>query len=753
MVTECREINISGVVQGVGFRPFVYRLAKALKITGYVKNIGADVLISAEGTAETLDIFITEIKNNNLPAAQINDITISSVKTKKYSDFVIADSDINAGSTNNVSADIAICDDCRNELFNPADRRYQYPLINCTNCGPRYSIINAVPYDRCNTTMINFEMCDDCNDEYNDPDNRRFHAQPISCHNCGPQVTLSKLNGEVIATKNEAIIQASALLLTGEILAIKGIGGYHLACNADDAMAIQKLRTRKKRDEKPFAIMAANIADAMEICQISAAEKLLLNSPAAPIVLLQKSGKKLPADIAPDNDYLGVMLPYTPLQLQLFYHSKLKYMVMTSANIIDEPIIYDDEDANARLIGIADYTLTHNRPIHTRVDDSVAKVFDDKPIFLRRSRGYVPTAINLNFIYENHNILACGGHLKNSFCINNGSHFFISQHIGDLENYETYQSYTSSIKLVSELLQVTPEYIACDLHPDYLSTQYANDSGLEVVAVQHHRAHIAGCMAENNYAGEIIGVAFDGTGYGDDGNIWGGEFFTGTLNNLQRAAHLEYIDLPAEHGRSTPWKSAIGYLIHNNIDTGILCEKENDTELLSSYISKKINTYKTSSMGRLFDAVSAIIGIKKRITYEGQAAIALEFVANSYDGAIDEYAFNISSGGIMTVEISGIINGVITDKLIGCSNAYIAARFHETIAQIILKMALKLRDINKINHIALSGGVFQNNRLLKRVYVLLTSANFNILINRILPANDGGISLGQSVLALYRKGE
>jgi len=750
---ECWGINISGVVQGVGFRPFVYCLAHEIGITGYVKNIGANVYILAEGDINSLNIFIKKIEVNPPPAAKINNISTISIPLKNHDNFIIADSCDVENSVNNVSADLAICDDCKRELFDNSNRRFQYPLINCTNCGPRYSIVKSVPYDRCNTTMAEFEMCGDCQNEYNNPRNRRFHAQPISCHKCGPQVELTEINGDNISIKNAAMIQTGELLKSGKIIAVKGIGGYHLACNASDVNAVNRLRKRKKRDEKPFAIMAADLTAIKDICIISEVEEALLSSSAAPIVLLKKNEEILPAEIAPKNNNLGVMLPYTPIHLQLFHSSGLKYLVMTSANISDEPIVYEDAEVNVKLDGIADYILSHNRPIHTRVDDSVTRIFDNKPYFLRRSRGYVPTSITVEFIKNRSNIIACGGHLKNSFCLNDGNNFFVSHHIGDLENYETFTAYINGIKLLSDLLGVSPKYIVCDLHPNYLSTKYAYDSGLPVIQVQHHRAHIASCMAENNYNGKIIGIAFDGTGYGDDGNIWGGEFFTGALDNLQRSAHLEYVDLPAEQGRSTPWKSALGYLNQFGLDATILGENATDIELLSSLIANKTNTYRTSSMGRLFDAVSAIIGMRKTVTYEGQAAIELEFAANNNNGEINSYPFNIIDGETITVGISGIINGVVEDRNHGYSSSFIAARFHETVAEIILQMAFKLRNKEQINYIALSGGVFQNIYLLERVNYLLKSADFNVMLNRLLPANDGGISLGQAVLALYRKGE
>jgi hydrogenase maturation protein HypF len=728
-------------------------LAHDIGITGYVKNIGADVHILAEGDVGRLNRYIKKIKENHPKAAKIIDISILVIPLRKHEKFIIADSSYVENSINNVSADLAICDDCKRELFDSSDRRYQYPLINCTNCGPRYSIVKNVPYDRSNTTMAEFEMCDECREEYNDPCNRRFHAQPVSCNNCGPHVILFDIDGNEIAVKNDAIKQAAEFLKSGEILAVKGIGGYHLVCNALDAFAVKKLRERKKRDEKPFAIMAADIDTIRNICFMSNVEEELISSTATPIVLLKKNREVLPVEIAPNNDNLGVMLPYTPIQLQVFHYSGLNCLVMTSGNIIDEPIVFDDSEVNVRLNGIADYVLSHNRPIHTRVDDSVVRIFDDKPYFLRRSRGYVPISVTVDFIKEPVNIIACGGHLKNSFCLNDGNIFFVSHHIGDLENYETFQAFENGIKLLTYLLGVSPQYILCDMHPDYFSTKYAYDSGLPVVTIQHHRAHIASCMAENNYDGEIIGVAFDGTGYGDDGNIWGGEFFTGTLENLKRAAHLEYVDLPVEHGRNTPWKSAIGYLLKHNFDTKIIEENESDIEMLSTFILNNVNNYTTSSMGRLFDAVSAITGVRNTVTYEGQAAIELEQAANSYKGKVKCYPFDIIEGKIITLGIFGIINGVVKDKMNGCSSSFIAARFHETVAEIILETALELRNYTNINHIALSGGVFQNIYLLNRVNIKLKSANFNILLNRILPANDGGISLGQAVLALYRKGE
>lgn len=748
------EIIIRGIVQGVGFRPFVYRLATTLGIQGSVRNVMATVVIAAEAPRAVLDDFVRRLSTEAPPLATITEITTRKIAARGEQGFTIDASEAGDTEAVYISPDIALCADCRRELLDPTDRRYRYPLVNCTNCGPRLTIVKDVPYDRERTTMQAFPMCADCAREYHNPLDRRYHAQPTACPVCGPTVTLHDTAGAAVAEGDTAIRQAIAHLVEGKILAIKGLGGYHLACNARDAAAVQRLRRRKARDEKPFAVMA-NIAVAETICKMDDDERAVLQSPTAPIVLLPKRAHHdLPEEIAPGNPCLGVMLPYTPLHVLLFADSPLTLLVMTSGNISGEPICFDDDEAHQRLSGIADYRLTHNRPIHTRVDDSVVRMVQGSRHFIRRSRGYVPTPVAVRGLASPTPVLACGGHLKNTFCLNRGEDYYLSHHIGDLENVAAMEAFEDGIDLFQRLLGITPEIIAHDLHPAYLSTQYALGRDLPHVGIQHHRAHIAACLAENGIADDVIGVAFDGTGYGDDGRIWGGEFFTGSLSGLTRVGHLEYVTLSGgDAAVLAPWKTALGYLRHAfGADAPaaqhLLGIPDNDLSLVGMALAKRLNTYETSSMGRLFDAVTALCGLRTSASYDGQAAMELEFAASYHTGAVSPYPFSLTTkGDVFQVRTGELIRALVEERLHGATAGAMAARFHQTMAAVILEGCRLLRMRTGLRQVALSGGVFQNRLLLERAVALLTADGFTVHLHRQVPANDGGLALGQAVLA------
>ncbi|MEN6316662.1 MAG: carbamoyltransferase HypF [Clostridiaceae bacterium] len=773
-------VEIDGVVQGVGFRPFIYTLAASLGIKGLVCNIGTGVAIEAEGSEEKLGRFIKLIRQKAPPLSQIRNIKVSETILKNYGDFSIGKSVRSEDSDIFIPPDMAVCDDCIKELFDRNNRRYLYPFINCTNCGPRFTIIGDTPYDRINTTMKTFEMCTFCSSQYTDPSDRRYHAEPVSCPECGPQLRLLDAQGADV-NAGDPIGLAAELLSKGNIVAIKGIGGYHLACDALNDSAVHTLRVRKYRDEKPFALMADSLGTVKKYCRVGPEEESLLTGIKKPIVLLEKLDHvRLPEDIAPMNPYLGIMLPYTPVHLLLFRphpsgtagSTKLELLVLTSGNISSEPIFYRDSEAVEGLKGIADYFLVHNREIYTRADDSVTRIFMGNEYIIRRSRGYVPASVTVGIpsVSASKNsvsVIGVGGELKNTFCLNRKNEFYVSQHIGDLENLETYEAFERSIAHLSSMLHVKPEAVAYDLHPDYLSTRYALSSGIGIkIPVQHHHAHHTSCMAENGLEGEIIGVVFDGTGYGEDGCIWGGEFFTGGVERVDRIGHLDYVPMPGgEASVKEPWRMAASYLLSLFPDfdlrlfqaevsqaEGISLFKgitSDSLKTISQMIAKKINCPLTSSMGRLFDAVSALTGIRNVITYEGQAAIELEFLAARGDHG--SYGFEIRKAGkFFIIKTNGIFSGIISDIKNRVSKEIIAAKFHETVSEIVLAGCEEARTETGLDRVALSGGVFQNITLLDKSVRKLKKRNFRVYIHSRVPANDGGISLGQAVIAAAR---
>jgi hydrogenase maturation protein HypF len=757
-------ISVRGIVQGVGFRPFVYGLAVEHNLKGWVYNTSEDVKIEVEGETEAVEQFERELETKAPPLAHIENITIEHHPPLGYKNFEIRHSQAQEGKYQLISPDVATCQACLGELLDPEDRRYRYPFTNCTNCGPRFTIIEDMPYDRPKTTMRYFQMCPQCQAEYDNPLDRRFHAQPNACPQCGPQVELVDNQGNMV-TELSPIAAASQLLKEGKIVAIKGLGGFLLACDATNDTAVKTLRHRKKRSSKPFAIMVTDIDEAKGHCDVSPEEEDLLTSPQSPIVLMRwrkdsPTSVGVSREVAPNLRFLGVMLPYTPLHHILLRDTGLP-LVMTSGNLSEEPIARDNDEALRRLSGIADYFLIHNRDIYSRYDDSVAIVERGTSQLIRRARSYAPYPIHLPF--EARQVLGCGAEEKNTFCLTKDQYAFLSQHIGDMENIETLEHFNSTISLYKRLFHIEPEIIAHDLHPDYLATKYARElgeSGIKFVHVQHHHAHIASCMADNGLESPVIGVAFDGTGMGADGNIWGGEFLVADYRNFRRAGHLEYLPLPGGAAAiKRPRRTAIGYILtllgENALDHDLpVIRGADDMEIgvIKRQMERKINSPLSSSMGRLFDAISALLGIRGEIDYEGQAAVELEMAAyeEDYAHAQESYPYHIVEGeGIRIVHLSDLLSAVIEDLRQGVSRGRISVKFHNTVARMINEMCHLIADETGITQVALSGGVFQNRLLLRKTVSLLESSGFQVFTHRQVPCNDGGISLGQAVIANF----
>ncbi len=757
---ELLHISVRGVVQGVGFRPFVYQLATRHNLKGWVCNTSEDVKIEVEGGKEALERFVFDLKAEAPPLAHIESVSATRHPATGYERFEIRGSIAKEGEYQLVSPDIATCQACQQELFNPSDRRYLYPFTNCTNCGPRFTIIEDIPYDRPRTTMRHFKMCPDCQREYDDPLDRRFHAQPNACPQCGPSLELVNSAGNPVPSK-DIPTTASQLLREGKILAIKGLGGFLLACDATNREAVELLRQRKRRPFKPLAIMVASLEEAKKHCYISPEEEKLLTSSQCPIVLLGWKTQSLVSPVvAPNLRYLGVMLPYTPLHHVLLRKTGLP-LVMTSGNLSEEPIAKDNDEALRRLRGIADYFLLHNRDIYARYDDSVAIVEQGQPQLVRRARSYAPYPVHLPF--EAKQVLACGAEDKNTFCLTKDKYAFVSQHIGDMENLETLEHFENTIMLYKRLFRLEPELVAYDLHPEYLSTKYAQqlaeEQGLSLVPVQHHHAHIVSCLVENGVEEPTIGVAFDGTGYGSDGRIWGGEFLVADYHHFQRVGHLQYLPLPGGAiAIKKPYRIAIGYLLtllgEDALWQGLplLNEVEKlEYELIKSQVERGLNAPITSSCGRLFDAVSALVGIRDIIDYEGQAAVELEMIA-SEDTFQDGYPFTIArqeEGRIILLK--ELFQAILSDLRQGVKVAHISLRFHNTIVQMVAQMCQLIAEATNISNVALSGGVFQNRLLLRNTVATLERAGFTVFTHRQVPCNDGGISLGQAVIANFAR--
>ena len=760
---ERREISVRGIVQGVGFRPFIYSLARRHGLAGLVRNDAEGVHIEAEGAPEELDRFLLGITQEAPSLAVVEAITWRPLAVLEERAFRIEESREGARRRALVSPDVAACGECLAEIFDPSNRRYRYPFTNCTNCGPRFTITRSVPYDRAMTTMSGFEMCPRCRREYDDPSDRRFHAQPNACPVCGPQVRLlDRFGHELRSRPEDPILRAGRMLRGRAILAIKGLGGYHLACDPFDERAVRTLRGRKVRQDKPFALMARDPEQVRELCKVNPEEESLLTSPARPIVLLERLDScEVAEEVAPRQNTLGVMLAYAPLHHLLLGDAGIP-LVMTSGNNSDEPIAYRDEEALEQLGEIADYFLVHDRPIHMRCDDSVVRVVDGNIYQIRRSRGYAPAPLGVAEGFGRHTV-ACGGELKNTFCVAKERHVFLSHHIGDLENYETLRSFREGVEHYCRLFDVQPELVAFDLHPEYLSTKYAREleeSGLPAVGVQHHHAHTASCLADNERpdAERVIGVALDGTGYGTDGAVWGGEFLEGSVaEGFARRAHLEYAPMPGGAAAiRQPWRMALAYLIalHGEEETSKLPlamvrqAGERNVRLVARLVEHGLNTPPTSSAGRLFDAVAALAGVPGtlRTTYEGQAAIELELAGR---GPVNGgYPFRLRpEGDGWVVETRGIIGGVVDDLLAGREIREISSRFHRTMAEVVAAGCEEIRDAGGVSSVALSGGTFQNLLLMEQVVELLAGKGFAVYRHRRVPTNDGGISLGQAVLA------
>jgi len=834
------KIVVKGIVQGVGFRPFVYSLAQSSQLKGFVLNSSEGVIIEIEG--ENAPEFIDRLQKEAPPLSQIMSVDITTLPYHGYKDFTILKSK-DEGSFTLISADVSVCKDCFRELLDQNDRRYLYPFINCTNCGPRYTITESIPYDRPNTTMAVFKLCSDCDREYHDPLDRRFHAQPNACPVCGPQVklvvredaNLSK-GGKQIKIGNpprspfrkgggsefppflkegkggllnieNPIHEAIKLLKQGKILAIKGLGGFHLACDATNEEAVNRLRLKKRKSNKPFALMAPDIEIVRKFCEVSEAEESYLTSNKRPVVLLKKLQNGLPEAISPHNPCIGFMLPYTPLHYLLFYHPMESFssqvssfiphpsplnvrppnfdaLVMTSGNISEEPIVIGNEEAVLKLSGIADAFLIHNRDIFMRVDDSVVRVnsflteISSPPVpkkgngrhttsspgkvlpslsFIRRSRGYVPDPVQLH--EDGPEVLGCGADIKNIFTLTKGSFAIPSQHIGDMENFETLQFFEESLRNLKAVYRAEPVALAYDLHPMYLSTQWAlRQEGIKKVAIQHHYAHVASVMAEKGIKDKVIGVSFDGTGYGTDGSLWGGEFLIADIKECRRAGHLKYIPLPGgESAVKEPWRIAVSYIRH--ITGNEVMDYLSLIGFVERYGREKINALLkildnrqfsplSSGAGRLFDAISALIGVCDKSTFEGEAAIALEAI--TYPGIPDDYPVDIKFRETMEVDFSHTILTIMEDMREKKDQGIIATKFHNTIVTVIARVVEKLSSLNGIKDVALCGGVFQNMYLLERTIDRLRSSGMNVLIHDKVPTNDAGISLGQAYIIRER---
>ncbi len=764
------KILITGIVQGVGFRPFVHSLAVRHGLSGYVLNTGVGVEIEIQGSAGAVESFVTDLPLKAPPLAVIESLRVEEAPESVADAFQIRESREEGEKFSLISPDIATCDDCIDELNDPSDRRFGYPFINCTNCGPRFTIIRDVPYDRPKTTMAAFEMCPDCAREYADPADRRFHAQPDACAVCGPSVSFVDAAGDCVADRQDAVAVAARMLREGRVIAVKGIGGYHLACLAGSEAAVHALRSRKFREDKPFAVMAASVAVARELCEISPAEETALLSVRRPIVLCRrKPCAKVAHSVAPGHKFVGVMLPYAPLH-HLLLAAVGEPLVMTSGNRSDEPIAFRDGDVAARIKGIPDAYLVHNREIHTRCDDSVLRVWRGAEYLIRRSRGYAPAPVKMS-IPTPAPILACGAELKNTFCLSRGEYAFLSHHIGDLDNLETLASFEEGVSHFEKLFHIKPAVLAYDLHPEYLSTKYAlarTDVGVKI-GMQHHHAHIAACLADNREAGPVIGVSMDGLGYGPDGTLWGGEWLISNYIGFVRAAHLAPLPMPGGTlAIKQPWRMAAAAMKRlcgappDLYLKELFNRKEEELSIVDTAIERGINCPETTSMGRLFDAVSALITGRSEINYEGQAAVELELAASDsfkgvYPYVVEHPAEQPYSWGTPPAEAKGIpamrvnfgatIDAVLADLKSGAGRPGMASRFHSTVAAAISEVCGVIRDKCGIATVALSGGVFQNLRLLEETVSLLERAGFRVLTHSRVPTNDGGLSLGQTAIA------
>ena len=750
--------RVAGIVQGVGFRPHAHRLALELGLAGHVGNDARGVFVEVEGEPARVEVFFDRLVAEAPPLARIDRLDTRSVEPTGAAGFAIVTSTVGGDRTVLVSPDTATCDDCRREVADPGDRHHRYPFTNCTNCGPRYTIVRDVPYDRPNTTMTGFALCAPCREEYEDPSDRRFHAQPVCCPACGPSLTLlAAVSGgaEPVAASDDAIRMTAERLHAGAVVAVKGLGGYHLAVLASDEAAAQRLRSRKHREDKPFAIMVADPADAARLCEVDTLAADLLALPSRPIVLLaRRPDAPVASAVAPGNRALGLILPYTPLH-HLLLSEVGEPIVLTSGNRADEPIAYRDEDALARLGDIADAFLVHDRPIHIRVDDSVVRPMAGRAVPVRRSRGFVPMPVTVPIAARDH-VLAVGAELKNTVCLVRGDQAFVSHHIGDLENYETYTSFVEAIEHLGRLFDIRPTTVAHDLHPDYLSTTYAMDlDDVDLVGVQHHHAHVASCLADNARSETVIGVAFDGTGFGPDGTIWGGEILLADLRGYERLAHLATVPMPGgAQAVLEPWRMAASHLraAYGEIPAGLdIAVRVGDPwNRVLAVADADVNSPQTSSAGRLFDAVAAILGVRDLITYEGQAAIELEQVADPTEARAYDFDVERTSDGTLRLQPASLVRAVVDDLADGCPLPTVAAAFHNGVAVGVAAVCHELARSRGLRTVALSGGVFQNVLLTDRVVQELEGRDLEVLTHRQVPPNDGGISLGQAAVAAAR---
>jgi hydrogenase maturation protein HypF len=752
---ERRAVVVKGTVQGVGFRPFIYRLASELRLAGFVRNQSGSVHIEVEGDLPQLDRFVAEIAAHPPRLAHVEDLTWELRPLRGDRGFRVDESRSDGPRNIRVSPDVSTCGSCRTELFDPDNRRYRYPFLNCTDCGPRLTIITGTPYDRDRTTMSGFPMCRKCREEYENPRDRRFHAQPTACAACGPRLELLDANGRLQSSAGDPVAAFAALLRGGAIGALKGLGGFHLACDAGSDVAVRALRERKGREEKPFAIMVRDVDAAAALCDIGRLERRLLESPAAPIVLLRRRKRRVSTvsdAVAPGCDRLGILLPHTPLHHLLLAEMKGIPLVMTSGNRSDEPIA-TDERVTRQLAGIADAYLFHDRPIHVRCDDSVTRVVAGEEAPIRRSRGCAPEPVRMPLAAPVP-ILAVGAQLKSTFALGWGDRAILSHHLGDLDHAAAFRAFTRDLDLYESLFGLHPVRIAHDLHPDYASTRYAREraarEGLEAVAVQHHHAHMASCMAENGVTGPVIGVTFDGTGLGTDGSLWGGEFLVGDYREFRRAAHLEPTPMPGgDQAIREPWRMAVAYLLESAQDLAPLEKRIGSRELavVCGMIGRKVNCPQTSSIGRLFDGVASLCGLRDRISYEGQAAIELEALARRsaepgrypVDLVRRDDRWIIRTGPLLVALLKDLRNGV--------AKAAVARRFHATLVDLILDTCVLLRGESGVEDVVLSGGVFMNELLLGGAVEALRRARFRVHHQRRVPCNDGGICLGQLAVA------
>ncbi len=767
---------IHGAVQGVGFRPFVYRLAMELQLTGWVLNSSQGVFIEVEGAKEQLEEFLRRLQRDKPPRAFIQSLESSWLDPVGYASFEIRHSEESGQKTAFILPDIATCPDCLREIFDPADRRYRYPFTNCTNCGPRFSIIEALPYDRPNTTMKKFTMCSDCQAEYDNPLDRRFHAQPNACAKCGPHLELRDRRGTVLAQHDEALLKATESIRRGQIVAVKGLGGFHLVCDARNDDAVQELRRRKHREEKPFALMYPSLELVKAHCEVSELEERVLVSPESPIVLLQRrphpqplsdaergvppfpSGKgprdrscPIAPSVAPRNPYLGIMLPYTPLHHLLMAGLGFP-VVATSGNLSDEPICTDEHEALERLGDIAELFLVHNRPIARHVDDSIVRIVAGRELVLRRARGHAPLPSKLRAANsELRTVLAVGAHLKNTVALCVNSNVFISQHIGDLETTEAFGAFQRVIADFERLYEARPSVIVHDLHPEYLSTKYAQQQNLPHMSVQHHYAHVLACIAENELDGPVLGVSWDGTGYGLDGTIWGGEFFAATRENFRRVAHLRQFRLPGgEQAIKEPRRSALGVLyeiyghriFEMNELAAVQAFSKRELEVLQTMLQRKLNAPVTSSVGRLFDAVASLAGLRQSTRFEGQAAMELEFALDGTE-TDETYNLEIIERDPAVLDWGPSVEAILNDVHRGVSISKISAKFHNALIEAIIAVACQVGE----EKVVLTGGCFQNKYLTERAVQRLREEGFRPYWHQRVPPNDGGIALGQIVAA------